>query len=151
MTIKISNIPDSVYARALNLMFGTENKYQDTTQWTAKVQYEYLSEQRGFTAGELEQAIVEEMAENGWTTGEAEMTSQVSIDIKASDALRDFESESLNNGNIWSKKQISIGMLYWKKTREDKVRLFLEGHDKPVMGLSLIIRVIIAKDLGLLT
>jgi hypothetical protein len=149
MTIKISNIPDSVYARALNLMFGTENKYQDTTQWTAKFQYEYLSEQRGFTAGELEQAIVEEMAENGWTTGEVEMTSQISIDIKASDALRDFESESINNGNIWSKKQILLGELYWGKTREDKVRLFLEGHDKPVMGLPLTIRVIIAKDLGL--
>jgi len=60
----ISEIPDSVFARALELM---NLPFTEREDWTAEKEYEYVTSTKGVTEGELEKAIFEHMTNEGWT------------------------------------------------------------------------------------
>jgi hypothetical protein len=53
--LTISNIPESVYLRALELM----NKPFETGRWTPRDAYNWETTQMGFESGELVKAICE--------------------------------------------------------------------------------------------
>jgi hypothetical protein len=68
MTMKISNIPHSVYLRALELRRKPFEPASNNPCWTPEDEYEYLTKTSGWSEGELEIAIYEHMCNDGWST-----------------------------------------------------------------------------------